>query len=262
MIKVQNLHAAYGDKIVLSDISFSINQNETTAIVGPNACGKSSLLKAINSEIPIFKGEVEIDGKSSNFHYKNNKEIAKWRAVLPQSNNLNFNFKVIEVVMMGRSPHLENTTEKDNLGICEASLEKLEIAHLKERSYLNLSGGEQQRVHFARILAQMHECVIQNKKGIIFLDEPTSNLDLKHQYRILEIIKELKNHGIYTVFVIHNLEQAYNYSEKIILMDKGKLIDFGSPSNVLSKESIKRVFEINSEWVKEGDLNFLKVLQN
>tara|TARA_B100001769_G_scaffold182662_1_gene144428 strand:+ start:518 stop:1306 length:789 start_codon:yes stop_codon:yes gene_type:complete len=260
MLTVKDLYVKLGSRPILSQIFFKINPGEITAIVGPNASGKSTLLRAINGEIPIVRGSVELRSKPINHYNKQNKSISKWRAVLPQSSNINFDFSVLDIVLMGRNPYYETMSEKENLAIAINSLNKLGLYDLRERSYLQLSGGEKQRVQFARILSQMYECIKNKKPGIIFLDEPTSNLDLKHQFEILKILNSFRESGISILIVIHNLEQAVNFSDKLLLMDKGRLVAKGNPKSVLSTPRIKQIFGVDSEWITENDQNFLKII--
>jgi len=260
MLTVKDLYVKFGKRPILSQIFFKLNRGEIATIVGPNASGKSTLLRAINGEIPRVRGHIELRSKPIDHYNKQNKLIAQWRAVLPQSSIINFDFSVLDIVLMGRNPYYETNSEKENQAIAIDSLNKLGLYDLRERSYLQLSGGEQQRVQFARILSQMYECIKNKKPGIVFLDEPTSNLDLKHQFEILKFLRSFKESGISILIAIHNLEQAVNFSDKLLLMDKGRLVAIGKPKSVLSTLRIKRIFGVESEWITENDQNFLKII--
>ena len=258
MLEIKDLCVKYGDYSVLNQIYLSLNTLEIVSIVGPNACGKSTLLKAINSEVKIHRGSILLN--ISEKYKENPEEVPKYKAVLPQSSGLNFDFKVSELVLMGRYPYFSSVSKKRNLDVVMFVLERLEIEDLFDRSYLRLSGGEQQRVHFARILAQIYECYIHQKGGVVFLDEPISNLDLKHQYLILELLKELRDSGITIFLVIHNLEQAMNYSDRVVLMKRGRIMANGKPEETLTSKRIKNIFEIENEWISSDNKNFLKIL--
>ncbi len=259
MLEVDDLTVEFGKTKILDQISFKLNVGEFTSIVGPNASGKSTLIKAINDELKLSGGKIILNGRDINEYRKNPQSISKWRAVLPQKSSLNFNFKVLDVIKMGRNPYYNIKSEKENESIAIKYLEELELSNLKERSFLYLSGGEQQRVQFARILAQMHESFISENPSVIFLDEPTSNLDIKHQIQILKILKKLKGNNLSVVIVIHDLEQALNFSDKIILLNNGRLVSCGNPKTVLSNKLIKNTFGIDNEWLADGDKKFLKI---
>ena len=258
MLEIKDLCVKYGDYSVLNQIYLSLNKLEIVSVVGPNACGKSTLLKAINSEVKIQRGSIRLN--ISEKYKKNPEEVPKYKAVLPQTSLLNFDFKVNELVLMGRYPYFSSVSKQTNLDVVMFVLERLEIGDLFDRSYLKLSGGEQQRVHFARILAQIYECYIHQKGGVVFLDEPISNLDLKHQYLILELLKELRDSGITIFLVIHNIEQAMNYSDRVIVMNRGRIMANGKPEETLTSKRIKNIFDIDNEWVSIDNKNFLKIL--
>lgn len=283
-INVKNISFYIKNKIILEDISFDINCGEIITILGANGAGKSTLIKVISSEYKANKGEIifdDIDAKNLSI-----KDIAKTRAVLPQDFNLSFPFTVSEVVMIGRSPHINGSETNLDYNIVDNVMKITDVYHLKERIYTTLSGGEQQRVQISRILAQIwsednlkddnsllsvsrnsnlqkteiselnHRNKITSNKYVL-LDEPTSNLDLKHQHLILKTFKALakeKNIGVFAV--LHDLNLAIQYSDKIILMKEGKIKHYGKPSEIINSENIKDVFDIDVKIVIFEDNNF------
>lgn len=281
-INVKNISFYIKNKVILEDISFDINSGEIITILGANGAGKSTLIKIISSEYKATKGDIffdNIDAKNLSI-----KDIAKIRAVLPQDFNLSFPFTVSEVVMIGRSPHINGSETNLDYDIVDKVMKITDVYHLKERVYTTLSGGEQQRVQISRILAQIwleanlkdnnlsvstdsnlekteiselnHRSEITTNKYVL-LDEPTSNLDLKHQHLILKTFKALakeKNIGVFAV--LHDLNLAIQYSDKIILMKEGKIKHYGKPSEIINSENIKDVFDIDVKIVILEDNNF------
>ncbi|WP_416197537.1 MAG: Iron complex transport system ATP-binding protein [Sporanaerobacter sp.] len=238
-IKVQSLKFGYKDDLVLKDISFSLEEGQFMSIIGPNGSGKSTLLKNIcNLEKPN-SGEIEIHGKNIS-QYKS-KELAKKIALVPQDTFISYDFSVFDVVLMGRFPYLgrfDKETDED-FEITKEALKITNTFHLRDRNINEISGGERQRVIIARALAQ--------EPDIIFLDEPTSHLDINHQMDLLNILRNLnKEKNTTIVLVIHDINLACRYSDIIMLLDKGEILSIGSPKEVVTRENIEKAYGLNT----------------
>jgi len=234
-ISLKNIGLKFGNRTVLDNISTDFHSGELTILLGPNGVGKSSLLKLITKEWPL-KGNVRYFGKDSE-QWKGS-ELAKHLGVLPQSSTLSFNFSVREVVELGGLTL--NASQKDISIIAEKQMIKTDVIHLAERVYPSLSGGERQRVHLARVLTQLEH---SGKNKILLLDEPTSALDLSHQHKTLALAKSLTIGGASIVTVLHDLNLAAQYADRILILDHAQLVADGSPWDTLTKENIEDVYQ-------------------
>ena len=230
-----------GNNQILKGVSIDSKSREFIGIIGPNGSGKSTLLKCIYRTLKpnngcIMLGRQDISKMSV-------KESAKKLAVVAQHNYYNFDFSVGEVVLMGRSPH-KKSLEPDNsedYDIVNESLEKVGMLGFKNRSFSTLSGGEQQRVILARALAQQTPCLI--------LDEPTNHLDIKYQLSLLNIVKSL---NLTIISAIHDLNIASMYCDRLFVMKNGRIVGMGTPQEVLTKEFIKEIYDIDVEIVYDS----------
>ncbi|MFQ9288581.1 MAG: ABC transporter ATP-binding protein [Intestinibacter bartlettii] len=230
-----------GNNQILKGVSIDSKSREFIGIIGPNGSGKSTLLKCIYRTLKpnngcIMLGRQDISKMSV-------KESAKKLAVVAQHNYYNFDFSVGEVVLMGRSPH-KKSLEPDNsedYDIVNESLEKVGMLGFKNRSFSTLSGGEQQRVILARALAQQTPCLI--------LDEPTNHLDIKYQLSLLNIVKSL---NLTVISAIHDLNIAAMYCDRLFVMKNGQIVGSGIPQEVLTKEFIKEIYDIDVEIVYDA----------
>lgn len=241
MLEAKNLHFNIGSKEIIKDVSLTIVPGEFMVIVGSNGAGKSTLLSLLTGEKKTNSGNITLNNQlMENFPLN---DLAKIRAVLPQSSSLSFSFTSEEVVLMGRSPHKGAGYAKD-LQLAEEALAIVDALHLKDRMYTTLSGGESQRVQLARVIVQIWEK--QNDQArYLLLDEPTSALDLAHQHNTLKIAKKLTNtENIAVVAVLHDLNLAALYADKITMMKHGKIIKTGTPDDVLRETLIQQAFNI------------------
>ena len=240
-ITAENIKMKIGDNEILKGVSIDSKNREFVGIIGPNGSGKSTLLKSIYRILKpndgcIKLGDMDISKMSI-------KESAKKMAVVSQHNYYNFDFTVKEVVSMGRSPHKKNL-ERDNIEdfeIVKESLQKVGMSEFSNRSFSTLSGGEQQRVILARALAQKTPCLI--------LDEPTNHLDIKYQLSLLNIVKSL---DLTIISAIHDLNIASMYCDRLFVMKDGQIVASGTPQDILTKELIKEIYEIDVEIIKDS----------
>jgi iron complex transport system ATP-binding protein len=235
MLRTQNLQIRRGPKIVLTDITLELKPGEVLGVLGPNGAGKSTLLGALCGELRAHQGSVWLDER----------ELSDWTgtsraqrlAVLPQVSTLDFAFRVEEVVGMGRLPHQSGRVRDDE--IVAAALHAADAGHLSGRSYLALSGGERQRVHLARVLAQLWP----GEAGqTLLLDEPTSMLDPLHQHTTLQAVREFANRGAAVLVILHDLNLAARYCDRLLLLDGGRPVALDTPEQVLRPEPLKAVF--------------------
>ena len=236
-IKIKNLHFGYGKNIIIRDINLEIKPGTFLSIIGPNGSGKSTLLKNISKSVLPQKGYIELD--ATNLLLMKPRQIAQKMAVVPQDTVIDFSFSVYETVLMGRTPFLgrfENEGVKD-FALARWAMEITNTWHLKDRSVTEISGGERQRVVVARALAQ--------EPRVILLDEPTAHLDIQHQVELLELLRSLNSTtGLTVVAVLHDLNLAAQFSERVILMDNGEIFAEGSPDNVLTPANIRKVYSM------------------
>ncbi|MBM6819368.1 MULTISPECIES: ABC transporter ATP-binding protein [Clostridium] len=242
-IKAENINITLEKNNILKDINIEVDNKEVVGIIGPNGSGKSTFLKCIYRVLKPSDGAILLD--KVDIKDMTVKESSKRLAVLSQHNNYNFDFTVKDIVLMGRSPH-KRFMERDNkedYAIVNDALKKVEMLEFKDRCFQSLSGGEQQRVILARALAQQPQCLI--------LDEPTNHLDIKYQLQLMRIVKNL---NIEVIAAIHDLNIAAMYCDKIYVLKDGEIIKYGNPKEVLTKELIKEVYEVDAEVIlnKEG----------
>lgn len=261
MLIADNMAVARGKRTVLRQIFLSLQPGRVLAVVGPNGSGKSTLLAALAGDLPLQRGKVRIKDRELSDWLRQPREMARFRAVLPQSSQLNFNFPVVEVVMMGRSPHLQRGESAQDYDLCQQCLERLDIGDLADRPFTQLSGGERQRVHLARVMAQIEEPLAREESALLFLDEPTNNLDLKHQMQVLAIAREYARRGAAVMIILHDLTQARQHADEVIVLKRGNISGYGPPAEVLSPARLRAVFEIEADWIEHGGHSLLAVRQ-
>ncbi|MCM3598755.1 ABC transporter ATP-binding protein [Metabacillus idriensis] len=235
----ESVNIGYGERLIVKDLSVSIPDKKITTIIGPNGCGKSTLLKAITRIISLQSGDVVLDGKS--ISKEQTKKLAKKMAILPQTPESAAGLTVGELVSYGRFPHQKGfgrLTKKD-YEVIQWALEVTGTADFKYRPVDSLSGGQRQRVWIAMALAQ--------ETDIIFLDEPTTYLDMAHQLEVLELLQTLNAEQERTiVMVLHDLNQAARFADYIIALKDGEIVKAGSCEEVISRDVLKEVFHIDA----------------
>jgi iron complex transport system ATP-binding protein len=234
-IQVEKLSFSYDLKKVLEQIDMDIKKGSFFCIVGPNGSGKSTLLKLISTALKPQKGVVYLENR--NIKDMKQRSIAKLLSFVPQNTSLEFDFKVSDVVLMGRYPYvnkLRGETSED-LEVAEKAMQYTNTTHLRDRSFMELSGGERQRVILAQALAQ--------EPAILILDEPVSHLDLQHQVEILNLIKKMcVDKKLTAITVLHDLNMASAYSDYIVMMKDGEVKQQGTPFETLTASNIKEIF--------------------
>ena len=240
MIQGSQIQYSVGLKQILQDVNLSVESGQLVALCGPNGAGKSTLLRIMSGEIRADAGSVHLLGKSI-VEWKP-KELAQFRAKLSQESQLTFSFRVREVVEMGRFPH-DHSSQND--AIVQSCMERMGILTLEHRDYTSLSGGEKQRVHLARVLAQLTDQSDEPK--LLLLDEPTSALDLHHQEVALALAKDLCENNQYAVIVVlHDLNLAAAWADRIVLLKNGQICQSGSPAEVLNQPVLKEVYGVDA----------------
>ncbi|MDZ3995379.1 heme ABC transporter ATP-binding protein [Pseudomonas sp. Teo4] len=238
MLEVEGVHLQRGANEVLRDIHLSVIPGQVLGVLGPNGAGKSSLLGVLCGELAPSQGRVTLRGRALSAWA--GQERARRLAVLPQVSGLGFAFRVDEVVGMGRLPHASG--QQRDREIVEAALRAADAWHLVERSYLALSGGERQRVHLARVLAQLWP----GEAGTtLLLDEPTSMLDPLHQHTTLQAVRTFAERGAAVLVILHDLNLAARYCDRILLLEQGRCHALAEPQAVLTPGALKVVFGID-----------------
>jgi iron complex transport system ATP-binding protein len=223
-----------GPAKLVDSVSLQAYAGEVLALVGPNGAGKSTLLRLLAHELSPTEGEVVIGGREVEEYGA--KELAKQRAVLPQQTVMQFAFTAFDVVMMGRNPHILNGWPgPEDRAIAEHSMQQTETLEFRARIYPGLSGGEQSRVTFARVLAQ--------ETPILLLDEPTASLDIRHQEQAMQIARGLAAEGACVIVIVHDLNLAAAYADRIALLHRGRLVECAPPAAILRGSLLSEVFE-------------------
>ncbi len=236
LLNIINLTCGYDSRFSIKKIQFTLDRGKIIGIIGPNGSGKTTLLRAMTNIIKPSNGEILLNGK--NIRKYGIKDLAKHIAVVSQNIDAEY-FTVNEFVIFGRYPHFENyqfiETDKDN-EIAGKYMKMTDTYPLKDKYFNELSGGEKQLVQIARALTQEPE--------LLLLDEPTSHLDIKHQVRILDLVRRLNREaGITVVIVLHDLNLASEYCDELILMENGTIHNKGTPEEVLTYQAIEQVYQ-------------------
>jgi iron complex transport system ATP-binding protein len=240
MLKLQNISYQVQGNTILNQVSAAVKPGTFTALMGSNGAGKSTLLKIIAGETSPTSGRVTWDQKS--IPEWNANELAKNRAVLRQQYSMQLPFSVQDIIAMGRYPHYKNTLTKACKQVIQTVAEYTGVTHLMKRNYLTLSGGEQQRVQLARVLAQVWDTPAEQK--LILLDEPVSALDIQYQHHLMALTQALTQHNFTIVAVLHDLNLAMQYADDILLLKKGKVITFAHKNEALQHDTISETFGI------------------
>lgn len=240
----ENINAGYSERNILNNVSLRIPAGKISVLIGSNGCGKSTLLRVLAGFLIPTSGQVRLDGKQLKKYSA--KQVAQILAILPQQSSAPVGLKVIDLVSQGRFPHhfvFSRFNKQDEDAVLEA-MEMVGITDLAKRDVSGLSGGQNQRVWIALALAQQTD--------IIFLDEPTTFLDMTYQVEILDLLSDLnKRFGKTIVVILHDINLAARYADRLFALKDGMLIEEGDPGKVVKKDLIKEVFGLNSVIVED-----------
>ncbi|MFT4086875.1 MAG: ABC transporter ATP-binding protein [Gordonia sp. (in: high G+C Gram-positive bacteria)] len=239
------MQIGYGEKTIVADLDVEIPDGSFTVIVGPNACGKSTLLRALSRLLPPHRGEVLLDGKAVSSY--GGKEFARAVGLLPQQSMAPEGITIIDLVSRGRFPYqtmFRQWTDDDQRAV-DRALAVTRLTDLSTRPVEALSGGQRQRVWIAMALAQ--------ETPILLLDEPTTYLDLGNQLEILNLCADLNAEGTTLIAVLHDLNQAARYATHMIAMRSGDVVATGAPSDILTSDTVERVFGVRSRVITDPE---------
>ncbi|TFH86231.1 ATP-binding cassette domain-containing protein [Billgrantia azerbaijanica] len=243
---VRHLTAGYADRTILEDLDLTLARGRLTALIGPNGCGKSTLLKSLARLIRPRRGRIEL-GDGTRLERLSAKAIARRIALLPQSPLVPEGIRVVDLVAYGRSPHLNafgrlSDADRDKV---QRAMRRVAVEALAEHPVEALSGGQRQRVWMAMILAQETE--------IVLLDEPTTYLDLAHQYDLLALVEELIDEGRSVVTVLHDLNQACRFADELVVMQAGRVVAQEAPRAVMSETLLAEVFGLDARILPDPE---------
>ena len=259
MLRTEKINYSIGKKKILQDITVDFLPGEFNMILGPNGSGKSTFLKIFSGEINDFSGSVLYADKKIGTIKK--EILAKGRAVMSQQPELSFPLTVDEVVMMGRYPHFDFSPGKKDENICNEVMRRMNLDPFKERNYLTLSGGEKQRVQYARVLAQIWEKPVEGFR-YLFLDEPLTSLDINYQQEFLQIAREFTKNDTVLIAVMHDINLAVQFADKLIFLKEGRLVAYGKPKEILTQGLIEAVFNVKSTIINNPVTNNPLVIYN
>lgn len=243
MIRAENLTFSVPGRVLVNGINLTVKNGEVVALLGPNGAGKSTLLKLLCGQNKMSSGRVLFEERD--LADWSPAEIARRRAVLPQSSTVPFDFLAIEIVLLGRSPYGDAASSE---ALAREAMEKTESLHLAGRVVTTLSGGEMQRVQLARVLVQIG--MNTGTPRCLMLDEPISNLDPSHQHAALAIARNLARDGAAVLVVLHDINLAAQYADRLVMMKNGNLIVEGTAEEVVTEQTMQDVFGVGSQIIR------------
>ncbi len=253
LLNVDGVECHYGSLKVLEDVSLSVKGGDFMGVLGPNGSGKTTLLKSISRILKPHKGTILLD--ETDIYSLKSSDVAKQMAVVPQDTSIGFNFSALDIVLMGRNPHMKRfqMESANDIAIARKVMNLTNIWHLAERPINELSGGEKQRVVISRALAQ--------EPKILLLDEPYTHLDIVNQLEIMDLVKDLcLKEKLVVLAVFHDFNLAARYCNSVVMLRKGKIFSAGSLAEVLTSENIKNVFDVDAIVTKHLVTNSVFVI--
>jgi iron complex transport system ATP-binding protein len=239
VIAARALTKKVGSATLVDAIDLRIAAGEIVAIIGPNGAGKSTLLRLLSGDLRPTRGEVHL--KQRNVQAYSPRELARHRAMLSQHVNVSFPFTVGEIVLMGAGDH-----RGDAGSLVDAALEEVGLAGFRDRELPTLSGGEQQRAHFARVLVQLASGEASHGPGLLLLDEPTSSLDLRHQIDLVDAARRRAANGTAVIAIVHDLNLAIRFADRLVVLRQGRLAADGRRDDIVTDRMIREIFEIDA----------------
>lgn len=236
VLDAQNITYRIGEARLVDDASLGVEAGSFVGLLGPNGAGKTTLLRLLSGELEPVVGSICLQGKPLD-HYEAD-ALGRLRAMLSQNTQTSFPFSVEDIVMMGRIPHLKGMFEgESDRAAVEAAMKRSDVLHLRNRLYPTLSGGEAHRVDVARVLAQ--------DPDLFFLDEPTNHLDPHHQVEVLSLFRELVHEGKTVIAALHDLNLASLFCDRVLMMNKGRIVADAPPAEALSQDLVELVYNIH-----------------
>jgi iron complex transport system ATP-binding protein len=239
-LNIDSLSVRYGPVPVLHQVTFSLNPGEVLCVIGPNGSGKSTLIKTLAGIIDREQGTISVNGTRLENYTRN--AVAKMIGYVPQDFQYLTSATVLEAVLLGRRPHVQWSLSETDLSRVQEAMELLGIGAMASKMLTELSGGERQRVFIARTLAQEPE--------LYLFDEPTSALDIKHQIEVFSLIRDIAGNRNRSVLVaVHDLNFAYHYADRVLLMDRGRIVGIGTPDQVMTEDTIITVYGVRMQFI-------------
>lgn len=242
-LAISDLSFGYNGSATLEDVFLEVGTGEMVSLVGPNGAGKSTLIKCIDRILKPQKGTMLIDGKEAS--RMASKDYSRMMGYVPQSTTEVFPYTVFDIVLMGRRPHIGWRVSRRDVRVVARTLKFMGIEEFAGRYFDELSGGEKQKIAMARAIVQEPE--------ILLLDEPTSNLDIKHQLEVMRTVRLLvQKGGISAIMAMHDLNLASRFSDKIVMLKDGRVFETGRPESVLIPENIEKVYGVRAEVIRDS----------
>jgi len=243
-ITLDNVSFSYGGSNVLNNISFTVNARDFVGILGPNGSGKTTLIKCIDRILKIRRGKILLDG--TDIKAFDHRRLAQMISYVPQNTNSGNTSSVYEILELGRCPYINWSLKSADREAIDRVIEEFGLQPFLKTPFSQLSGGEQQKIKIARALVQEPQAIL--------LDEPTNNLDLRHQVEVLTLLSSIvQNRGITAIMAIHDLNLAARYASSVVLLSKGRIVDSGNPVDVINPHNVKEVYGIDVEIIKHKE---------